>query len=105
MVKKMSVSVIDILSTKTKKDADIAAINYLLADKNVDKELICDELTGKYSLFFNDRAEDKTYTFLLSNKTPQNIIYCLQQKLETKIHCMQLSMVLIIHGALIILLS
>lgn len=71
MVKKMSVSVIDILSTKTKKDADIAAINYLLADKNVDKELICDELTGKYSLFFNDRAEDKTYTFLLSNKTPQ----------------------------------
>lgn len=71
MVKKMSVSVIDILSTKTKKDADIAAINYLLADKNVDKELICDESTGKYSLFFNDRAEDKTYTFLLSNKTPQ----------------------------------
>lgn len=71
MVKRMSVSVIDILSTKTKKDADIAAINYLLADKNVDKELICDESTGKYSLFFNDRAEDKTYTFLLSNKTPQ----------------------------------
>jgi hypothetical protein len=71
MVKRMSVSVIDILSTKTKKDADIAAINYLLADKNVDKELICDESTGKYSLFFNDRAEDKTYTFLLSNKTSQ----------------------------------
>lgn len=82
MVKKMSVSVIDILSTKTKKDADIAAINYLLADKNVDKELICDELTGKYSLFFNDRAEDKTYTFLLSNKTPQKTDICKNTSVE-----------------------
>lgn len=82
MVKKMSVSVIDILSTKTKKDADIAAINYLLADKNVDKELICDESTGKYSLFFNDRAEDKTYTFLLSNKTPQKTDICKNTSVE-----------------------
>lgn len=82
MVKKMSVSVIDILSTKTKKDADIAAINYLLADKNVDKELICDESTGKYSLFFNDRAEDKTYTFLLSNKTPQKTDVCKNTSVE-----------------------
>ena len=82
MVKKMSVSMIDILSTKTKKDADIAAINYLLADKNVDKELICDELTGKYSLFFNDRAEDKTYTFLLSNKTPQKTDICKNTSVE-----------------------
>ena len=57
-MEKMSVSVIDILSAKTKKDADIITVNCLLADVSVVKKLVCDDM-GNYSLEFQDNKENK----------------------------------------------
>ena len=59
----MSVSVIDILSAKTKKDADIITVNCLLADVSVVKKLVCDDM-GNYSLEFQDNKENKSCKFL-----------------------------------------
>lgn len=62
----MSVSVIDILSAKTKKDADIITVNCLLADVSVVKKLVCDDM-GNYSLEFQDNKENKSCKFSLLN--------------------------------------